>query len=427
MKKALLNYPNKDTAHEIIQGLKYGFKLHYTGTRLPVFCKNSKSVQANSEIVVEKLTKEIQLGRIAGPFMQPPFPTFRCSPIALIPKHTINEYRLVLNLSYPQHNSVNDFIDREFCSVRYTSIDDAVLMVQKLGKHALLAKADVKSAFRLLRIWPGDFDQLGFLFEGKFYFDKCLPMGASISCALFEKFSSALHWYVASCSSNKNILHYLDDFLFGGEANTDQCSILLNLFKEECKKCGVSLAEEKTVNPVETLTFLGIEFDTVALELRLPLNKLGEIKDRINLVLDCKKIKLRDLQSLVGLLNFACQVVVPGRAFCRRLIDAMSNVKQPWHRVRVSAAMRSDLKVWLAFLNNYNGISVMLDQFWTSNEEVKLYTDSWGGLGRGFGIYFNGKWSQGCWPKEWAYAGVLSDITFLELFPVVVALELWGS
>jgi hypothetical protein len=60
-------------------------------------------------------------------------------------------------------------------------IDDAVRMVQKLGKGALLAKADIKSAFRLLRIWPGDFDQLGFSFSGNFYFDKCLPMGAEVS------------------------------------------------------------------------------------------------------------------------------------------------------------------------------------------------------------------------------------------------------
>ena len=178
--------------------------------------------------------------------------------------------------------------------------------------------------------------------------------------------------------------------------------MLLDLFKKVCKNWGVPLADDKSVNPVKTLTFLGIEFDTVTMELRLTLDKLVEIKDRINLVLSCEKIKLRDLQSLVGLLNFACQVLVPGRVFCRRLIDAMSNVKQAWHRIRVSAAMRSDLEVWLAFLNDYNGISVMLEQFWTSNEEVKLYTDSAGGLDRGFSIYFNGKWSQECWPKKWA-------------------------
>jgi hypothetical protein len=67
------------------------------------------------------------------------------------------EYRLILNLSYPLEKSVNDFIDKEYCIVRYSSIDDDVAMVQTLGKGALLAKADIKSAFRLIRIWPGVF------------------------------------------------------------------------------------------------------------------------------------------------------------------------------------------------------------------------------------------------------------------------------
>jgi hypothetical protein len=49
-------------------------------------------------------------------------------------------------------------------------------------------------------------------------------MGASISCALFETFSSVLHLYVQEESKNTNILHYLDDFIFGGKAGTMQCS-----------------------------------------------------------------------------------------------------------------------------------------------------------------------------------------------------------
>ena len=49
-------------------------------------------------------------------------------------------------------------------------------------------------------------------------------MGASISCALFESFPTALHWFVQVTSGNNSILHYLDDFLFGGKVGSDQCS-----------------------------------------------------------------------------------------------------------------------------------------------------------------------------------------------------------
>jgi hypothetical protein len=65
--------------------------------------------------------------------------------------------------------------------------------------------------------------------------------------------------------------------------------------------------------------------------------------------------------------------------------------------------MREDLKVWLSFLSDYNGITVMLDNVWTSNETICLFTDSAGG---------RDKWAQGCWPKEWVDNGILADITF---------------
>jgi hypothetical protein len=365
------------------------------------------------------------MGRIAGPFSVPLFPTLRVSPIGLVPKKN-GDFRMIHNLSYPCKNSVNDFIDHEFCSVRYSSIDDAVKIIQRPGRGAKLSKCDIKSAFCLLRIFPGDFDQLGFVFQDKYYFDKCLPFGASISCALFEKFSTALHWFTEIRSDSPNILHYLDDFLFGGDANTSRCHETLKTFQEVCKSWGVPLADDKTVEPVEVLTFLGVELDTIKMEMRLPQDKIIELTNRLKICLDAKKVSLRDLQSFLGLLNFACQVVAPGRAFSRRLISATCKVTKPHHRIRVSQEMREDLKVWLSFLSDYNGITVMLDNVWTSNETICLFTDSAGGRDKGFGIYFQGKWAQGCWPKEWADNGILADITFLELFPVVISVHIWG-
>lgn len=41
---------------------------------------------------------------------------------------------------------------------------------------------DIKNAFRLLRVHPGDFDLLGFKFDIEFYIGKCLPR----SCRIFE-------------------------------------------------------------------------------------------------------------------------------------------------------------------------------------------------------------------------------------------------
>ena len=98
-------------------------------------------------------------------------------------------------------------------SVKYSSVDDAVEMIQSLGKGVKLWITEIEKAFKLLPVWPGDFDLLGFRIKDKFYFDKCLPMGASISCALFEKFSTLIQWEVECKSDNKpSIIHYLETF-----------------------------------------------------------------------------------------------------------------------------------------------------------------------------------------------------------------------
>ena len=163
------------------------------------------------------------------------------------------------------------------------------------------------------------------------------------------------------------------------------------------------------------------------MELRLPKAKLFAINHILTIFMHSKKIALRQLQSLIGLLNFACQVVTPGRAFCRRLIDATCSIKKPRHKIRVSQTMREDIKVWQSLLSQYNGITVMLDNLWTSNDTIELFTDSAGGRNKGFDIYFQGKWAQSYWPKHWVENWTLKDIKFLELFPVVVFIFIWGS
>ena len=95
-----------------------------------------------------------------GLFDTRPISNLRCSPICLI--------RLITHLSYPPANSVNDFIDEHYTSVKYSSFHNAISMVQILGKNAELGKMDLKSTFRLLPVYHGDFDLLGFKIEEKF-------------------------------------------------------------------------------------------------------------------------------------------------------------------------------------------------------------------------------------------------------------------
>lgn len=58
------------------------------------------------------------------------------------------------------------------------------------------------------------------------------------------------------------------------------------------------------------INILGIELDTNKMELILPQDKLLVIKNTLLIFLESKTIQI---QSLVGLLHFACKDIVPGR------------------------------------------------------------------------------------------------------------------
>ena len=75
-----------------------------------------------------------------------------------------------------------------------------------------------------------------------------------------------------------------------------------------------------------------------------------------------RKVTPRELQSLIGLLNFTCSVVLPGRAFLRRLIDLAREIQRPHFKIHLNKDAKSDLIIWLSFLEQYNGRTFFLDE-----------------------------------------------------------------
>ena len=59
------------------------------------------------------------------------------------------------------------------------------------------------------------------------------------------------------------------------------------------------------------------------------------------------------LQSLTGLLNFCCSVVVLGRAFLRHLIDLTMGQLRPHHQIRLCKEAKLDIRMWLQFFSRF--------------------------------------------------------------------------
>lgn len=104
------------------------------------------------------------------------------------------------------------------------------------------------------------------------------------------------------------------------------------------------------------------------MEARLPQEKLDKCKLILRDFLRRKKVSLREMQSLIGLLNFTCSVVLPGRTFLRRMINVTVGVRRPAHSIRLKREVKADLQMWLQFLDHYNGKSFYLDFIWFSSD-----------------------------------------------------------
>jgi len=245
-------------------------------------------------------------------------------------------WRLIFHLSHPEGNSVNSHTDPELCTVNYSSLDNILDKVYDLGKGSLLAKMDIKSAFRLLIINPADFDLMRIKFYGHYFIDKCLPMGCCISPKLFETFSTFLQWVVEIKSGKKSIDHYLDDFFFMGAKNTENCSFLMSTFQNVCDELGVPIAANKTMGPTILLSFLGFTIDTVRMMVLIPHDKIRKLKQLLEPMLLRNKISLKELESVTGLMSFCAKAIPSSRAFIRRFFDLINDEGRYINVVNVS-------------------------------------------------------------------------------------------
>ena len=188
---------------------------------------------------------EVALGRIAGPFSSSPLENFKSTPLALREKSTPGKFRLLHNLSFPYNEkAVNLNIPKYNSTLQFASIEDAVATIAK-SPGAFLAKADIAEAFRLLPLSPSCYNLTGFHLEGNFFFDKCLPMGASSACKIFERFSSSLKFILLNHYNVPNVIKVLDDFLFIAPSFAE-CNYALKSFQSLCSGINVPLALEKT-------------------------------------------------------------------------------------------------------------------------------------------------------------------------------------
>ena len=396
----------------ILDGITNGVTVDYEGDRavdrygpnLPIDPEHYAKVSA-------VIAADVQAGKKAGPFAAKPFPFMCVSPIGAVPKKN-GGLRVIHHLSFPHGgDSVNAGV--RDVKIQLSRVAHGARAIAKFGKGCWMVKLDVEAAYKQVPVRREDWPLLGFKWLDHWYYERVLPFGLRSSCRLWEMYATALHHLLERVLSIRGdpqralrmIIHYVDDFLIVAPTK-ELAGALRDAALALCSMLGLPMAADKTEGPTQQLTFLGIELDSVAQEMRLAADKLQSLRALLEAWEDKSRasVKLKELQSLIGILNFACAVVRPGRYFLRGLIAHMRQIvkasagRQGHHApFPIPRSARADVAWWRLLMPQWNGCSVIHQLRWERSDKIRLTTDA---CGTGFGAMFGTAWFAGAWSPE---------------------------
>ncbi len=233
---------------------------------------------------------------------------------------------------------------------------------------------------------------------------------------IFNLFAEALHSIIER-HIPAALRHYLDYFFLIFRPDSDP--VLARHAVEWVMGLGRSLGhcfqDAKTVWPSTCVEFLGLELYSVAMEARLPADKLAQLLASW-LPKDCAS--LREVQELVGFLQFCSQVIPRSRTYIRCLLDFSTKFKSPFQRLRIPNGARSDLRWWSLFCTTWNGVRIISPPMYA----LQVFTDASGTKGLG-GIFGDRRWFSSRIPRR--FRG--EDIQFKEIYALLQAVLRWGD
>jgi len=254
----LASHEDRRFVDYVLRGIEYGFRIGFDKSVTPGSArKNMQSARDHPEVVSEYLHKELERGVLLGPFSPEVVPEVIVSKFGVIPKSgQPGKWRLIVDLSHPEAASVNSGISPELCSLNYVKVDDVAKRLINMGRGALMAKIDIKSAYRMVPVHPEDRYLLAMKWQDKVFVEAALPFGLHSAPKIFNALADAVEWILRDHGFN-DVWHYLDDYILCGPPDSEVCGEALAWLIGLCGHLGIPLAQEKIEGPSSCLVFLG--------------------------------------------------------------------------------------------------------------------------------------------------------------------------
>ena len=414
------SYLSDYTDQNLVSFLAYGWPVNHDRTTplQSTFVEHPSAAQ-HARHVDFYLKTELSFQALAGPFQGPPVPNFHASPLMTRPKKDSDNRRVIVDLSWPDGAAVNDGIPTDWyldgpANIRLPTVEYMEQRILSLGPGAFLYKTDLARGYRQLRVDPTDWPLLGFTHNGVFYMDVCPPFGLRSSALFMQRTSEAISYVHRKAGYISR--PYLDDF-GGAEATRAEAHRALTSLQAILNDLGVREAVHKVCGPAQRMIWLGLLYDTLEMTISIPPEKMEEIMCLIEQWSGKKRATLKEIQSLLGTLQFVAGVSPPTRVFTNRILHDLREAPKRGTET-LSWGFKRDIQFFAALLPHFNGVKILNKQALTYQNELELDA-CLTGCGACTGTqHYAERFPQ--WIIKEAH-----PIAHLELLNVVVAVKVW--
>jgi hypothetical protein len=349
--------------------VREGFRIPVRWAELPKVYEepDNQSALKNYDFVLRETERLVQEGQVV---LWPHKPRFT-NPLTVAVNNRPDgsvKLRMVLDLS----RGVNPAIPED--RYKMATLQDALDGTRR-GDYQLTF--DLKSAFHHLKLHPSCYELMGFAVTGadkvkKYYCYVVLVFGLCVAAQALGRLLKPLCKFLAS--NGVPLVLYIDDGRVTGPTK-EEAGRRFKFALKTLKAAGWQISYEKSFTPeqaAQRIEFLGVEIDSVGMNVFAPKAKLEKIKEILKKVVNGRAfMKIKELASIVGKFialekAFGPAVLVGTRMATIQIDEAATQYS--WKgSVHMSEDTRAALRRVLTSVDEWNGFPIR-----TAESEIAL-------------------------------------------------------
>ena len=296
-------------------------------------------------------------------------------------------------------------------------------MIRSEGSGCLMWKKDLKNYFLQLMADPIDYNTMGFVWRNAMFFFVALMFGFRNSGQAGQRTTTAVVFMFKNDSrkfSGKafRCLNYSDDL--AGVERGIRAWVAYYYMSVLLAQLGLDESFEKSCPPSTCLEYLGVEFDSIAMEKRVTKSRIRELDHALDEWLVKERATKRELQSILHKLLWIVNCVKNSRIFVSRIIGELRRLNKNHHKTKLSLEIKKDFIWFKLFLVTFNGVELIERDDWSDIDDLEKAGDASPEFG---GAYVHDEYVSGPFPASFKDV----PIHIKEFWMVLISIKLWGK